>query len=455
MTPMLTLLRTLSLGYFSQHRTRSVLVVLSIALGVATLVATQVLNKSLKAGVQQGVNPLAGLADLLIVNGETGVPASLAKELQAAKLDGVTGCTPFVLWRMTATDLDRKLNKVVWLLGVEWPKDHGKAKIPTNDNLLGVTIHPDTSLGWLEKLSLAAWPPALVSENLATLLKEARPKGRRFFLLNAGRTAEVTQVGTVTFSSSELPLKDSLVVVMDLHSASMICFPEKPGHIHQIGVTIEPGADVERVSASIREWLGGRADVQTIEASKQLVSDVTAGLEIGLAVGGAGALVVGLFLTFNALSVSVAERRHDIGILRSVGATRAQIAGMFIWESLLMGLTGSALGLPLGWVLARALTSPMASTVSDVLVPIDSVQLQTPAWLVAVSLLAGTLVAVLAALLPALHAAAEEPADAVRRVPRRRAVFDAALQIAGASALLLAGFALARYRHHLPERMGM
>ena len=60
---MLTLLRTLSIGYFSQHRTRSVLVVLSIALGVATLVATQALNRSLKVGVENGVNPLASLAD--------------------------------------------------------------------------------------------------------------------------------------------------------------------------------------------------------------------------------------------------------------------------------------------------------------------------------------------------------------------------------------------------------
>ena len=40
-----------------------------------------------------------------------------------------------------------------------------------------------------------------------------------------------------------------------------------------------------------------------------------------------GALVVGLFLVYNALSVTVAERRHDIGVMRSLGATRTQIAG--------------------------------------------------------------------------------------------------------------------------------
>src|SRR5262249_14553556 len=57
---MLTLLRTLSVGYFRQHRTRSLLVILSIALGVATLVATQALSLGLGSGIQEGVNPLAG-----------------------------------------------------------------------------------------------------------------------------------------------------------------------------------------------------------------------------------------------------------------------------------------------------------------------------------------------------------------------------------------------------------
>ena len=63
---LLTLLWTLSTGYIRKHQMRSALIVLSIALGVATLVATQALNKGLKTSVQEGVNPLANLADLLV-----------------------------------------------------------------------------------------------------------------------------------------------------------------------------------------------------------------------------------------------------------------------------------------------------------------------------------------------------------------------------------------------------
>ena len=115
----LTLLRTLSLGYFLQHPMRSVLVVLSIALGVATLVATQALGTGIGKGIQEGVNPLVGLADLLIVNGEAGVPGELANQLEKAGIEGVKKVTPFVYNRVSIVELG---NKTVWLFGVEMPR---------------------------------------------------------------------------------------------------------------------------------------------------------------------------------------------------------------------------------------------------------------------------------------------------------------------------------------------
>jgi putative ABC transport system permease protein len=457
---MLTLLRTLSVGYLGQHPTRSVLVVLSIALGVATLVATQALSKGINKGIQEGVNPMGSVADLLVVNGQSGVPASMAKELRQAGIAGVKEVTPFVYWRMSVADLD---NRVVWLIGVEWPRDQAdRDRVHAGANPVGVTVkrtyHPR---GLREYLRLLLAPPALVSENLLAELKKKVPvaddgKGPlRFRLRNAGLKPEVTLFGTVDFSSSRLPLKDSHVVIMDLMSASAIVYPDDPDHVNQIGVTLEKGADRDQVQQAIEERLGQRAQVQTIHDSQGLVSDVTAGLQIAFTIGGAGALVVGLFLVYNALSVSVAERRHDIGILRSVGATRAQISGLFVGEATLMGLVGSSLGLPLGWLLSWLAIRPLASVVSDLLVPIDSASIELSGGLMILAVLSGILVADLAALVPALQAAGEEPADAVRRVPQRKLLLYAVVQIAGLVLLLAVGFLLAHFRQYLPERMGM
>ena len=110
------------------------------------------------------------------------------------------------------------------------------------------------------------------------------------------------------------------ILFMDVRHASAFVYPQRPNYVTQINVTLQPGADREAVRQELRQVLPAPLKVQTISEINESIRDITAGLELGFAIGGAGALVVGLFLVYNALSVSVAERRHDIGILRSVGA---------------------------------------------------------------------------------------------------------------------------------------
>jgi putative ABC transport system permease protein len=447
---LLTLLRTLSLGYFGRHLVRTTLVMLLIALGVAVLVATQALNRGLKVGVQDGVNPVAKLADLLIVNGETGIPGTLADELSKANIEGVEAITPFVFYRVSLVDLQ---NKVVWLIGVQWEDDKDQSKV---DASLGVNVE----VTWkpnnlLEAGSLLLFPPVLVSENLAKDLAESRPKTQRFRIRNAGFTPEVTRVGTIGFSGSSLPLKESSVVLMKLADASRICFPERAGYVTQLIVKTKPGERADVVRQRLKEALAGRATVQTVEDSRQIISDVTAGLEIGLTIGSAGALVVGLFLVYLVLSVTVTERRHDIGILRSVGATRMQIAWLFVGEAAVMGLIGSASGLPLGYGLAHLAIGPMSGVISDLLVPVDGARVELPLWISLLALVIGTFVAITAALIPAMRASSEEPADAVRRVPQRDPKFLGMAQVVFSLVLIVAGVLFAMTRQALPSRFGV
>src|SRR5260370_2015971 len=77
--------RTITLGYLRQRWTRAALIVISIALGVSILVATRALSQNLNKAAQSAVNPLSGLADLLVVNGQSGVPYSLYEKLYDAQ----------------------------------------------------------------------------------------------------------------------------------------------------------------------------------------------------------------------------------------------------------------------------------------------------------------------------------------------------------------------------------
>src|SRR5213078_451976 len=87
---------------------------------------------------------------------------------------------------------------------------------------------------------------------------------------------------------------------------------------------------------------------------------------------GAGALVVGLFLVYNALSVSVAERSTEIGVLRSLGATRGQIAALFAGEAVLLGLAGDLAGVAVGAVLANLGLGFIEQVITDIFVPLKA-----------------------------------------------------------------------------------
>src|SRR5205085_2910054 len=101
------------------------------------------------------------------------------------------------------------------------------------------------------------------------------------------------------------------------------------GIAERIDLYLEPGANRHQVKRAAEKAVAGRAEVRTPESVGKGSQEIVGSISIGFTLCGIGAMVVGLFLVYNALAVSVAERRHDIGVLRSMGATRVQIAGLF------------------------------------------------------------------------------------------------------------------------------
>jgi putative ABC transport system permease protein len=423
---------TLSLRYLRRRWFWAVLIVASIALGVAMLAATQALNQTMVKAARGAGNPLAGTADLQVGNGDFGVPRAVADQLARAAVPGVEILQPLVLQRVMLPDLD---NRPVLLLGVE--ADPQRA----GDTPYGIELK-------LTGLPRPGHRPAFVGAELAGALG----RGLGSFRVRAGgREQAVTGVGTVQAKGVAAALGGNVVVMRLADAAATL---GRPDLVTRIDLTLAPGADREQVRQRVAEVLDGRAEVQVPEAGEQSIRDVMAGLEIALFLGGAGALIVGLFLVYNALSVSVAERRHEIGILRAVGATRGQVQLLFAGEAGLLGLVGSLLGAPLGLALASFALGPMQAVLSDVFLPMEVRQLEvTPANLLG-ALAAGVVTALLAALVPAMQAAAEEPADAVRRVPQIPSVSYRIAQLGAVGLLAGAGVGFVALRGVLPQRVG-
>ena len=88
-----------------------------------------------------------------------------------------------------------------------------------------------------------------------------------------------------------------------------------------------------------------------------------AAFQFNLSALSAVALIVGLFLIYNTIGISVASRRAEIGMLQAIGAGRTTILTLFLAEALLLAVMGLIIGLPLGRMLGNAAVVATAQTV--------------------------------------------------------------------------------------------
>jgi putative ABC transport system permease protein len=160
---------------------------------------------------------------------------------------------------------------------------------------------------------------------------------------------------------------------------------------------------------------------------------------------GAVALLVGAFVIFNTLSITVAQRTREFATLRTLGASRKQVMRSVIAEGLVIGLLASVIGLVVGIGLAKGMVALFTSMGFEL--P-DASTIIAPRTIV-VSILVGTVTTLVASILPAKRATRVPPIAAVREgstlPPSRYAAHTpkAGVIVAGASlaAVLIALFA--------------
>jgi putative ABC transport system permease protein len=134
------------------------------------------------------------------------------------------------------------------------------------------------------------------------------------------------------------------------------------------------------------------------------------------------ALVVGAFLIYNTISVSVVRRRAEIGIVRALGASRATVLTAFIGEAASLGLVGALIGLPLGRVMASGAVKLMSATVEALYVSSRPGAIALGADSVMLALVVGVGVAVASAYAPAREASLVAPVEAMARGRREYVV---------------------------------
>ena len=147
----------------------------------------------------------------------------------------------------------------------------------------------------------------------------------------------------------------------------------------------------------------------TIDQAKKIFKII----QIILALFGLVALIVSAIGMFNTMTVTLLERINEIGIMRSIGASKGDIKKIFLIESVLMGLLGGVFGIILGYLggeVANFGINLLAKNFGG-----QSLSLfYIPAWFVGFILVFSTVIGFLTGVFPSMRASRLNPLDALR-----------------------------------------
>jgi putative ABC transport system permease protein len=197
-------------------------------------------------------------------------------------------------------------------------------------------------------------------------------------------------------------ITDSYILSLDQQNAFA-----GPQLVSSALVTVEPGADRAEVQDAVAAALADHPDAKVLdqEGFEKEASGFIDSLLTFVTVMLLLAVLIALLGIVNTLALSVFERTRELGLLRAVGMTRAQVRAMVRWESVVISLIGALSGAGLGIGIGLGLSQAM----KDVGIKAISIPVAQLALYVALAAVAG----VLAAVGPARSAAKVDILDAV------------------------------------------
>jgi len=401
----MTLLRLLILRSLRSRPLRTLLSGFGIVLGVATILAISITNQTALESVTRLFKDTSGKANLVITSADAeagGFSESVLQRLRA--VPGLAGVVPTV--------------HVQTILAEE----AGQAEIGLN--FFGASAGGLTLYGIDPTLD----PQAREYKLVAGEFLSPQGEGDQILLVKTFADENDIQLGkavaiitdsgveklrVVGLMAKEGPgqLNNGSFGVIPLETAQKLFY--RNNELDQVDLIATPeNTSTEALGSlrtSLQATLGDEYTVTYPASQGQRMTQMLGSYQIGLNFLSGMALFVGAFLIFNAFSMTVVERTREFGMLRTVGMTRSQVTRQVLLEAATLGLLGSILGVGLGILLARGLTSLM-----EVMLSQDLSSIAIPQGVVVSSMLVGILVALVSASIPALQAGRISPLEALR-----------------------------------------
>lgn len=410
---MLRLFRQLILRQMWADRLRSANTVVGIAAGIAVVLAVRLANGSAVKGFEAALDLTAGRAGLEIQGAGFGIDEQTLAQLAWLRTYGVAspvidGDVLVSAARAGAADEGRL--EVYRVLGIDILRDRA-----VRDYTLGA---PGTGDGpprtSTDILRLLTDPTAVVITRAAADRLELSP-GDALPVVVGDRTQTLAVRGVLE-ADGPARVSDGRFLMMDIAAAQWMF--DRLGRIDRIDIALADGVDLAEAERAIAARLPAGLIVQRPARRGAQVERMLAAFHLNLTALSSIALLVGLFLVYNAVSVSVLARRQEIGTLRALGVTRRHVLALFLGEAVVFGALGVACGVPLGRLLAYLTVSLTAATVNTLYVASAAAPVALTAADLGVALAIGVPLALVAAWLPAREAARVPPTAALRGADR-------------------------------------
>lgn len=426
----------LILRSLAQNKLRSLLTVLGIALGVGILLAINLANDMALSNFKDSINRVSGKSNLTIYPTQSDV----LDEHLLTQLGWIwlipgeepghfsPGIEQTALWAdsnpQKTAHLDSQQQEVVRMLGLDMLSAVQHNENDESMKLIAQSANPFDILKPYH---------AYIGENLAK--KHHLKPGDHFQLYLNDGVSKFTVAGIL--SRGELgDAYGGQIAVMDLSTAQPAFGMQ--GRLSKIDLFV-PEKAVDAVQAKLKAQIPLGIAVERPTQRGEQVEKMVRSYQHNLATLSFIALLVGVFLIYNTMSITIIRRRPEIGTLRAIGFSKRQIFALFLTEALMIGLLGTLLGLGFGVFLSQFAIKAVATTVAALYTGqvLDSFSVNP--WLILEAFGFGILMTVIGALTPVLEATAVSPAEASRRAAYESRIFQASGKLSLVGVILAIG----------------
>ena len=388
---LLHLLRNITFRHLYHHKGRTLLSIIGIALGVGVFVSVQTAIHTAIESFNASVDHVSGKTNLQVTSFGRGFSEEVY--LKVKRVPGIKAATPVIQY---VSKIDEPIGEPLYLLGIDVLSDRPFREFQFYEPY-------DEGLLFLKQPNSIA-----ITEKLAN--RHGLKKGEKITLIVGSKKVTFTITNLLRMEGPAKSLEGNFGLI-DIASAQEAL--EKVGLIDRIDLMVDKSMPMEVIERELKKVIPPGVEVRRSNTRSGQIEKMVSAFHLNLTALSFISLIVGMFLIYNAISVSVIQRRREIGILRSIGVTRPQVLSLFIGEAAWIGCLGSLAGIGVGLGLAKLMLYLVSRTITALYILVKAEHLSISPSVLIGGFAMGVLAAVFSSIGPAREASKIAPKEAL------------------------------------------